>query len=34
MTKVNNPTEKDAQQLHYPYDNALVISLSIADFNT
>ena len=37
-TKVDNPTirftEEDARRLHHPYDNALVISLSIADFNT
>ena len=37
-TKVDNPTinfiEKDARRLHHPHDNALVISLSIADFNT
>ena len=38
MTKVDNPTinftEEDAQWLHHPYDDALVINLSIADFNT
>ena len=37
-TKVDNPTisftKEDARQLHHPYDNTLVISLSIADFNT
>ena len=29
-----NFTEDDARRLHHPYDNALVISLSIANFNT
>lgn len=37
-TMVSDPpisfTKEDAQQLHHPYDNALVINLSIADFNT
>ena len=37
MTRVNNTTinftEKDAQQLHHPHNNALVINLSIVDFN-
>lgn len=37
-TMVSDPpisfTEEDAWQLHHPYDNALVINLSIADFNT
>ena len=37
-TRVDNPaisfTEKDARQLHHPHDDALVISLSIAGFNT
>ena len=37
-TKVNNPAisflEEDARQLHHLYDDALVISLSIVDFNT
>ena len=36
-TKVNNPainfTEEDARRLHHPHDDALVISLSIANFN-
>ena len=27
-------TEDDARQLHHPHDDALVISLSITDFNT
>ena len=26
--------EEDAKQLHHPYDNALVINLTIVDFNT
>ena len=38
MTKVDNPTisftEEDARRLHYPHDDALVINLSIVDFNT
>ena len=38
MTKVDNLTinfiEDDTQQLHNPYDNALVINLSIVNFNT
>ena len=37
-TKVNNLTiifsEEDARCLYHPHDDALVISLSIADFNT
>ena len=37
-TRVDNPAisfiEEDARRLHHPYDDALVISLSIADFNT
>ena len=36
-TKVNNPaisfTEEDARRLHHPHDDALVINLSIANFN-
>ena len=38
MTRVDNPTisfiENDARRLYHSHDNALVISLSIADFNT
>jgi len=38
LTRVDDPTinftEEDARRLHHPYDNALVINLSIADFNT
>ena len=38
MTKVDSPTisfmEKDARRLHHPYDDTLVINLSIANFNT
>ena len=26
--------EEDAKQLHHPHDNALVINLTIVDFNT
>ena len=37
-TKVDGPAisfiEEDARQLHHPHDNALVVSLSIASFNT
>ena len=38
VTRVDNPaislTEEDARWLHHPHDDALVNSLSIADFNT
>ena len=38
VTRVDGPaisfTEEDARQLHHPHDNALVVSLSIASFNT
>lgn len=38
LTKVNDPTirltEEDSQRLHHLHDNALVIILLIADFNT
>ena len=38
VTRVDNPaisfTEEDVRRLHHPYDDALVINLSIADFNT
>ena len=37
-TSVDNPvinfTEEDARRLHHPHDDALVINLLIADFNT
>ena len=37
-TKVDNSTiyftKEDARRLHHPHDDALVISLSIVDFNT
>lgn len=37
-TKVDNPAisfiKENARQLHYPHDDALVISLSITNFNT
>ena len=37
-TKIDIPAinfiEEDARQLHHPHDNALVISLSISNFNT
>ncbi|XP_023914904.1 uncharacterized protein LOC112026446 [Quercus suber] len=38
LTRVDDPTinftEEDARRLHHPYDNALVIIQSIANFNT
>lgn len=38
LTRVDDPTisfiEEDAWRLHHPHDDALVINLSIADFNT
>ena len=38
LTKVDNPTinfsDEDARWLHHHHDDALVINLSIADFNT
>lgn len=38
VTKVENPTisftKEDSRRLHQPHDDALEISLSIADFNT
>ena len=37
-TRVDNPAisfiEEDAQRLHHPHDDTLVINLSIVDFNT
>ena len=37
MPRVDNPTIKlskdDAQKLHHPYDDALVVSLQIGDYN-
>ena len=38
MTKVDNPTisftKDDTRRLHHPHNDALVINLSIANFNT
>ena len=38
LTRVDDPTisftEDDTRRLYHPHDNALVISLSIANFNT
>jgi len=35
---INNPiiefSEEDARRLHHPYDDALVISIRIGDYNT
>ena len=37
MPRVDNPTiefsEDDARRLHYPHDNALMVSLQIGDYN-
>ena len=37
MPQIDNPiigfSEDDAQRLHHPYDNALVVSLQIGDYN-
>ena len=38
MTRIDNPiisfSEEDAQRLHHPYDDALVVSIRIGDYNT
>ena len=38
MARINNPIieflEEDAQHLHHPHDDALVISICIGDYNT
>ncbi|XP_075636818.1 uncharacterized protein LOC142609066 [Castanea sativa] len=38
MARVDDPvirfTEEDARQLHHPYDDALVVSIQIGDYNT
>ena len=38
LTRMDDPvinfTEEDARQVHHPHDNALVINLTIIDFNT
>ena len=37
MVQVNNPiigfTKEDAQQLHHPHDDALVVSIRVGDYN-
>ena len=37
MLRIDNPvikfSEDDAQRLHYPHDDALVVSLQIGDYN-
>lgn len=38
MARVENPvigfTEEDARRLHHPYDNALMVSIRVGDYNT
>ena len=38
MAQIKNPMigfiEEDARRLHHPYDNALVVSIRIGDYNT
>ena len=38
MARVDNPvigfTEEDAERLHHPHDDALVISIRVGDYNT
>ena len=38
MVQVNNPiigfTKEDAQWLHHPHDDALVVSIRVGDYNT
>ena len=38
LTRMDDPvinfTKKDARRVHHPHDDALVINLTIADFNT
>jgi len=38
MAQINNPVieflEEDAQRLHHPHDDALVVSIWIGDYNT
>ena len=38
MTRIDNSvisfSEEDAQRLHHPYDDALVVSIRIGDYNT
>ena len=38
MPRINNPiiefSEEDARRLHHPYDDALVVSIRMGDYNT
>ena len=38
MARVDNPvirfTKEDAQRLHHPHDDALVVSIRVGDYNT
>ena len=38
MARVDNPivrfSEEDAQRLHHPHDDALVVSIQVGDYNT
>ena len=38
MTRIDNPvvdfSEEDAQHLHHPHDDTLVVSIRIGDYNT
>ena len=38
MARVNNPiitfSEEDARCLHHPYDDALIVSIWVGDYNT
>ena len=38
MPRVDNPiigfSEEDAQHLHHPHDDALVVSIRVGDYNT
>ena len=38
MARVDNPiigfSEKDAQRLHHPHDDVLVVSIRVGDYNT
>ena len=38
MVRIDNPvirfTEENARRLHHPYDDALVVSIRVGDYNT
>ena len=38
MAQIGNPiirfTEEDARRLHYPHDDALMVSIRVGDYNT